>query len=230
MYMDIVIIRSEIGAVIGGHGGHPVDTSWGMLPLGALKLAQEASMAALLTVIMQDGGNPVFEAQAKVRFNLAHDGTIYSCNNADKIWTMISIYSTKIKETSSHNKQKSTATSSKVQKDEGKVQSQDSRIQETMQDSIQLIDKKNSEKEELQKRYSKLVTELDESQSISKHLKTMFAEVGQNLQNLSIAKDEELKHVIQAKKEIIQNYDKCINDAEGEWKTTPNTDRKYSEL
>ena len=58
----------------------------------------------------------------------------------------------------------------------------------------------------------------------------MFAEVGQNLQNLSIAKDEELEHVIQAKKEIIQNYDKCINDAEGEWKTTPNTDRKYSEL
>ena len=50
MYMDIVVIRSEIGSVIGGHGGHPVGTSRGMLPLGALKLAQEASMAALLTI------------------------------------------------------------------------------------------------------------------------------------------------------------------------------------
>ena len=47
----------------------------------------------------------------------------------------------------------------------------------------------------------------------------MFAEVGQNLQNLSIAKDEEIEHVIQAKKKIIQKYNKCINDAEGEWKT-----------
>ena len=84
MYMDIVVIRSEIGSVIGGHGGHPVGTSRGMLPLGALKLAHEASMATLLTV-MQDGGNPVFEAQAKARFNFAHDGTIYSWNNADKI-------------------------------------------------------------------------------------------------------------------------------------------------
>ena len=65
-----------------------------------------------------------------------------------------------------------------------------------MQNSISLIDKQSSEKEELQKPYSELVTVLYQSKASPEQLRKRCTELGQNLENLIKTKDNEIEDLI----------------------------------